>query len=167
MLAVGPAWHPLPFPSSPCLGRPPARPLRPRRAPSFPSPPSLLPLRSLLELAKRIRIKSDRERETCFSLASCSPAPMTSPSASLQPRDSSRPAHFFPLCSPLHLHSPLFRRRPSILFEFLHFIPTSPRLSPLKYHACFPSFCVLFFFLPPQPCALHGGLRGLQSIHKK
>lgn len=90
MLAVGPAWHPLPFPSSPCLGR----------LPDTPPPPA--------GTAKRIRIK----RETCFSLASCS-GPMTSPLQPPAPRFQP-PSTFFPS-----------RRRPSILFEFHHFIPIS------------------------------------------
>lgn len=91
MLAVGPAWHPLPFPSSPCLGWLPA-------PPPLSSPP-------LARTAKRIRIK----RETCFSLASCS-GPMTSPLQPPAPR-------FQPPCT---FFSPF---RPSILFEFHHFIP--------------------------------------------
>lgn len=74
MLAVGPAWHPLPFPSSPWLGRLPGPP---------PPPPPAGP-------AKRIRIK----RKTCFSLASCS-GPMTSPLQPPAPRFQS-PGTFFP-----------------------------------------------------------------------
>lgn len=96
MLAVGPAWHPLPFPSSPCLGRLPA--------PHPPSPAGT---------AKRIRIK----RETCFSLASCS-GPMTSPLQPPAPRFQS-PGTFFPFAvdPPFYLNSSIFYRYPSRLLK--------------------------------------------------
>lgn len=86
MLAVGPAWHPLPFPSSPCLGWLPA-------PPPLSSPP-------LARTAKRIRIK----RETCFSLASCS-GPMTSPLQPPAPRFQPPSTFFPPFDPPFYLNS--------------------------------------------------------------
>lgn len=108
MLAVGPAWHPLPFPSSPCLGRLPAPP---------PLLPSLPPL-PFTGTAKRIRIK----RETCFSLASCS-GPMTSPLQPPAPRFQP-PSTFFPFDPPFYLNSTILYLTPEIaqfLFCFLSF----------------------------------------------
>lgn len=96
MLAVGPAWHPSPFPSSPCLGR----------LPDLPPPPPA-------GTAKRIRIK----RETCFSLASCS-GPMTSPLQPPAPRFQP-PSIFFPFAvdPPFYLNSTILYLYQSRLFK--------------------------------------------------
>ncbi len=90
MLAAEPAWHLLPFPSSPCHGCLPSLP------PSLPPSPA--------GTAKRIWIK----KESCFS-----PAPLLQwhHLCSLQPPDSRRPAHFF--CS--SLSGPPFWLNSSIL----------------------------------------------------
>lgn len=96
MLAVGPAWHPLPFPSSPCLA------LASRQhVPSAPACPSARPPPST-GTAKRIRIK----RETCFS-ARLLLRPNDITSAASSPKDSSRPAHFslFAVDPPFYLNS--------------------------------------------------------------
>lgn len=84
--------------------------------------------------AKRIRIK----RETCFSLASCS-GPMTSP---LQPPAPKIPAaqHIFPS-----------HRRPSILFEFHHFIPISRLLQKCLVYVHISTCCILLRCSNVQP----------------
>lgn len=81
--------------------------------------------------AKRIRIK----RETCFSLASCS-GPMTSPLQPPAPRFQP-PSTFFPFC-----------RRPSILFEFHHFIHISKQLFKMFSYIF---ICVSADMLPSTP----------------
>lgn len=97
MLAVGPAWHPLPFPSSPCLGWLPG--------PPYPNtPPTPHPCWDCKE-------DQNKERDLFFTRLLLRPNDITSAASSPQ-----IPAaqHIFP-----------FRRRPSILFEFHHFIPIS------------------------------------------
>lgn len=101
MLAVGPAWHPLPFPSSPCLGRAPV------------TPPQPCPSTTTTTPHPHWNCKEDqnKERDLFFTRLLLWPNDITSAASSPQ-----IPAaqHIFPL-----------RRRPSILFEFHHFIPIS------------------------------------------
>lgn len=100
MLAVGPAWHPLPFPSSPCLGRQPA--------PSPPPPPFHPPPHPPLHW--NCKEDQNKERGLFFTRLLLWPNDITSAASSPQ-----IPAaqHIFPSR----------RRRPSILFEFHHFKP--------------------------------------------
>lgn len=77
MLAVGPAWHPLPFPSSPCLGR-------------LPATTPLLPCWDCKE-------DQNKERDLFFTRLLLWPmtSPLQPPAPRFQP-----PSTFFPSCRP-------------------------------------------------------------------
>ena len=102
MLAAGPAWHPLPFPSSPCLGQLPA-------PPSLPLPP-LPPTPTFQWNCKEDRNKG---RDLFFTLLLLRSNDITSAASSPRIPDARR---MFPT-----------RRQPSILFEFFHFRPISTK----------------------------------------
>lgn len=107
MLAVGPAWHPLPFPSSPCLGHVPAPP--PPSTTSY----STTPLPPSPTFQWNCKEDQNKERDLFFTLLSLRSNDITSAASSPRIPDAQ---HIFP-----------FRRQPSILFEFLHFLPTSTK----------------------------------------
>lgn len=114
MLAVGPAWHPLPFPSSPCLGHVPARtPPSPHPSRAPPAPPPTPPFPPSPTFQWNCKEDQNKERGLFFTLLSLRSNDITSAASSPRIPDAQR---IFPLC-----------REPSILFEFLHFIPTSTK----------------------------------------